>query len=246
MNTDNTSISGETLDYGPCAFLDEVDPRKRFSSIDHGGRYAFGNQPRIAQWNLVRLAETLLPLLADDENEAARMATESVERFPAAFEAAYGRVFRKKLGLTGDDEVDLALAADLLERLASNEVDFTIFFRRLCACAADPAADADAASLFAHPGAFHDWVARWRRRAGDEALSPAERAAAMRRANPAFIPRNHRVEQMIAAASEHDDFAPFERLVDMLARPFDDQPEHADLAEPPAPHERVRETFCGT
>jgi uncharacterized protein YdiU (UPF0061 family) len=246
MNTDNTSVSGETIDYGPCAFLDEADPKKRFSSIDHGGRYAFGNQPRIAQWNLLRFAETLLPLLSDDDEEAARIATESVQRFAPAFEAAYGRVFRRKLGLTKEYESDLGLAADLLERLASNEVDFTLFFRRLCACASDPAAETGAASLFAHPGAFHDWALAWRQRMGDEAGSPEDRAAAMRRANPAFIPRNHRVEQLITAAVEHSDFAPFERMVDVLAHPFDDQPEHADLAEPPAPHERVRETFCGT
>jgi uncharacterized protein YdiU (UPF0061 family) len=246
MNTDNTSISGETIDYGPCAFLDEVDPNKRFSSIDHGGRYAFGRQPRVAQWNLLRFAEALLPLLADEEEDAARIATESVERFAPAFEAAYARVVRRKLGLTREYEGDLSLAADLLERLASNEVDFTLFFRKLCGCAADPAADADLASLFKDPGAFHDWALAWRERAGDETASPEERAAAMRRANPAFIPRNHRVEQVIAAAVQHADFGPFERLVEVLARPFDDQPEHAELAEPPAVHERVRATFCGT
>ncbi len=246
MNTDNTSIVGETIDYGPCAFLDEVDPNKRFSSIDHGGRYAFGHQPRIAHWNLVRLAEALLPLLADDEEDATRIATESLQRFSSAFEAAYARVLRGKLGLAREQEGDLALAGDLLERLASNAVDFTILFRRLCACAADPAADANAAMLFADPDAFHDWAFAWRKRVGDEVASPEERAAAMRRANPAFIARNHRVEQVIAAAVQQADFAPFERLVEVLARPFEDQPDHADLAEPPAPHERVRATFCGT
>jgi uncharacterized protein YdiU (UPF0061 family) len=246
MNTDNTSISGETIDYGPCAFLDETDPNKRFSSIDHGGRYAFGNQPRIAQWNLLRLAEALLPLLADEEEDAARIATESVQRFSSTFEGAYGRVFRRKLGLARVEDADLALCADLLDRLTSNAVDFTIFFRKLCACASDPAADADAASLFEDPEAFHGWALAWRRRTGEEAASAEERAAAMRRANPAFIPRNHRVEQAIAAAVRDADFAPFERLASVLARPFDDQPEHADLAEPPAPHERVRATFCGT
>jgi uncharacterized protein YdiU (UPF0061 family) len=246
MNTDNTSISGETLDYGPCAFLDETHPNKHFSSIDHRGRYAFGNQPRIAQWNLLRFAETLLPLLADDEEAAARIATESVQQFSSAFEVAYGRVFRRKLGLANEYDGDLSLAADLLERLASNEVDYTVFFRRLCACAADPAADEEAAKLFAHPGAFHDWALAWRERMGDELASPDERASAMRRANPAFIPRNHRIEQAIAAAVDDTDFEPFERLVKVLARPFDDQPEHADLADPPAPDERVTATFCGT
>jgi len=246
MNTDNTSISGETLDYGPCAFLDEVDLNKRFSSIDHGGRYAFGNQPRIAHWNLVRLAQALLPLFSDDEEDAARMAAERLERFSPAFEAAYARVLRKKLGLAREHEGDLELAGDLLERLASNAVDFTIFFRRLSACVADPAADAAVAALFRDRAAFHDWAVAWRDRIRDEATSPEDRAAAMRRANPAFIPRNHRVEQAIAAAVQQADFAPFERLVLVLARPFDDQPEHAELSEPPAPHERVQATFCGT
>ncbi len=245
MNTDNSSISGETLDYGPCAFLDEFDPNKRFSSIDHGGRYAFGNQPRIAQWNLARLAETLLPLLADDEEESVRIATACVEGFSATFEAAHTGVLRKKLGLAVEHDGDRALAGDLLERLAGSAVDFTVFFRRLCACAADPAADADVAALFANAGAFHDWALAWRKRLEGEAATPEQRAAAMRRANPAFIPRNHRVEQAIAAATQ-DDFAPFERLARVLARPFDDQPEHAELADPPASHERVRATFCGT
>jgi uncharacterized protein YdiU (UPF0061 family) len=246
MNTDNTSISGETLDYGPCAFLDEFDPNKRFSSIDHGGRYAFGNQPRIAEWNLIRLAQTLLPLLDDEEQDAVRIAKESVERFPSEFEEAYARVLRKKIGLATELEEDSALAGDLLDRLASNGVDFTIFFRGFCACATDPAADASVARLFAEPNDFHDWAAAWRKRTAGEAVSPEDRAIAMRRANPAFIPRNHRVEQAIAAAVQHADFAPFERLVQVLARPFDDQPSHAELAEPPTLDERVVETFCGT
>jgi uncharacterized protein YdiU (UPF0061 family) len=247
MNTDNCSISGETIDYGPCAFLDEFDPMKKFSSIDRKGRYAFGNQPRIAQWNLARLAEALLPLVAEDQEQAVRLATEAVERFGPAFEAAYGRVLRRKLGLATERAGDVSLADDLLERLAASAVDFTVFFRRLCACAADPAADAEAAALFADPGAFHDWALAWRKRLGEESATatPEERASGMRKANPAFIPRNHRVEQAIAAAV-HGEHAPFERLVRVLARPFDDQPADAELAEPPAPHERVLATFCGT
>jgi uncharacterized protein YdiU (UPF0061 family) len=245
MNTDNCAISGETLDYGPCAFLDEFDPTKKFSSIDHGGRYAFGNQPRIAQWNLARLAEALLPLVADDEEQAVRSAGDVLERFGPAFEEAYGRVVRRKLGLATARPGDVSLADDLFERLAASAVDFTVFFRRLCACAADPDADADAASLFSDPGAFHDWAVAWRKRLAEEAASPEERAAAMRKANPAFIPRNHRIEQAIASAVG-DDFAPFERLVRVLSRPFDDQPADAELAEPPAAHERVQATFCGT
>ncbi|WP_437766007.1 YdiU family protein [Sorangium sp. So ce764] len=246
MNTDNTSISGETIDYGPCAFLDEYDPAKKFSSIDRGGRYAFGNQPRIAQWNMARLAEALLPLLAEGEEEAVRLATERVERFSALFAAAHARVLRAKLGLARVEERDLALAADLLERLASNGVDYTVFFRRLCASAADPAADAQVAALFAEPGAFRDWAESWRRRLAREEVTSEARASAMRLVNPAFIPRNHRIEALIQAAVLRDDFEPFETLVRVLERPYDDQPESAQFGEPPQLDERVQYTFCGT
>ncbi|MBK7584499.1 MAG: YdiU family protein [Myxococcales bacterium] len=246
MNTDNTSISGETLDYGPCAFLDEFNPDKVFSSIDHGGRYAFSNQPRIAQWNLARLAESLLELLSDDEASAVRMATEQLERFPARFEEAYARVLRAKLGLERAEPDDLVLAQDLLARLASGEVDHTVFFRRLCASAADPVADADVVALFAEPAAFRSWAETWRARLSRESGDPTARAASMRLANPAFIPRNHQIQAVIDAAVGSADLRPFEQLIDVLARPYDDQPEHAHLAEPPLPEERVRQTFCGT
>jgi serine/tyrosine/threonine adenylyltransferase len=246
MNTDNTTISGETIDFGPCAFLDEYDPGKTFSSIDHHGRYAFANQPRIAHWNVTRFAETLLPLLADEEDEAVRLATERLARFPDRFEAAFARILRAKLGLMGEEEDDPALAADLLERMASSGVDYTVLFRGLSSAASDPAEDTKLASLFASPGAFHDWAETWRRRLAREDVSPDARSAAMRRANPAFIPRNHRIAQAIDAAVERDDLEPFETLVQVLARPYEDQPEHAHLAEPPQPQERVTQTFCGT
>ena len=245
MNTDNSSISGETLDYGPCAFLDEYDPNKVFSSIDSGGRYAFSNQPRIAQWNLARLAETLLPQIADDEAEAVGLASERLDRFPGLFDAAYAKVMRAKLGLTSEEESDPALAEDLLQRLAANQVDYTLFFRALCAAAEDPAADAPVAQLFRDPNAYSGFTERWRRRLQLEHVAPATRAAAMRRANPAFSPRNHRIEQAIVAGIRGD-FEPFQTLVRVLARPFDDQPESAHLAEPPLDAERVRQTFCGT
>jgi uncharacterized protein YdiU (UPF0061 family) len=246
MNTDNTAIAGETIDYGPCAFLDEYDPNKTFSSIDHGGRYAFANQPRIAQWNLARFAETLLPLLADDQDEAIRMATERLERFSTLFAAAHAGVLRAKLGLASDEEDDTALAADLLDRMASSSVDYTILFRRLCAAAEDPAEDAQIATLFAEPGPFHDWSQSWRRRLAREDLAPGARAAAMRLANPAFIPRNHRIAQAIEAAVRRDDFEPFETLVRVLGHPYEDQAEFVHLADPPRQDERVLETFCGT
>jgi uncharacterized protein YdiU (UPF0061 family) len=252
MNTDNTAISGETLDYGPCAFLDEYDPNKKFSSIDHHGRYAFSNQPRIVQWNMARLAETLLGLISDDEEEAIRLARERLSRFPAVFEAAHLRVLRAKLGLALQDTdtdatADRALADDLLRKLAENRVDYTVFFRRLCASAADPSADAAILPLFADPTVFAPWAESWRRRLAIEPLTtPETRASSMKRANPAFIPRNHRVEEAIAAAVRHNDFKPFDLLADVLARPYDDQPEFAHLADPPGPQERVYKTFCGT
>ena len=246
MNTDNTAISGETLDYGPCAFLDEYEPNKKFSSIDHGGRYAFANQPRIAHWNMSRFAETLLALLADDDDEAIRLATECLARFSERFEAAHLRVLRAKLGLVREEPDDRALAHDLLARLAQNHVDYTSFFRRLCASAADVSADADVLSLFDDPDAFRTWAETWRQRLAVEALSPSARAASMRQTNPAFIPRNHLVEAALEAAVHRGDFGPFEVLVDVLARPYDDQPQHADLAVPPDPQWRTYRTFCGT
>ena len=245
MNTDNTSISGETIDYGPCAFLDAYDPRRTFSSIDRGGRYAFANQPRIALWNCARLAEALLPLVHEDEDEAARLATASLDRFGEIFNAAYRDMARAKVGLVHEEEGDLALWQDLLERLATGEVDHTRFFRRLCDAAEDAGADAHVAPLFRDPGAFGDWAGRWRARAAREDVSGAERAKAMRRANPAFIPRNHRVEEALRAAGEGD-LAPFETLAKVLSRPYEDQPEAAHLMEPPGEEQRGYRTFCGT
>jgi len=245
MNTDNTSVSGETIDYGPCAFLDEYDPDKTFSSIDRGGRYAFGNQPKIALWNLARFAETLLPLIADQEDEAARLATQRLERFPEIFEAAQGRVMRAKLGFSSEDAGDTPLIDDLLQRLAQNQVDYTVFFRALCNAAEEPAADARIATLFEDPAAFHGFAEPWRRRLGLDRVAPDVRARAMRLANPAFIPRNHRIEQAIVAGVSGD-FGPFETLVRVLARPYEEQPEFAYLAEPPLVSERVTATFCGT
>ncbi len=246
MNTDNTSISGETIDYGPCAFLDTFDPRKHYSSIDHGGRYAFGNQPRILQWNLARLAESVLPLVADEEEEAVALATAQLDRFPTVFEEAYGRILRAKLGLHREEADDPALASDLLERLAANVVDYTLFFRRLCVSAHDVRGDAAVAALFADPGAFHDWAVTWRTRLAREDVAPDARRAAMERVNPAFIPRNQRVEEAISAATVRGDFSVFDTLVAVLARPYDEQPEHAAFAEAPGPEMADYRTFCGT
>ncbi len=247
MNTDNTAVSGETIDYGPCAFLDEYDPGKTFSSIDHHGRYAFSNQPRIALWNLSRLAEALLPLVAEEQDSAIRLATERLERFPALFEKAHLRVLRAKLGFLREEEDDPHLIERLLAELAEHHVDHTLFFRRLSAAAADPSVENELATMFERDAAgFLAWAEGWRRRLAMEGGIPEARRAAMHRANPAFIPRNHRVEEAIEAAVSRGDFEPFATLVDVLGRPFEDQPENGHLAEPPGPEQRVYRTFCGT
>jgi uncharacterized protein YdiU (UPF0061 family) len=243
MNTDNTTISGETLDYGPCAFLDEYDPARKFSSIDQGGRYAFSNQPRITLWNLTRLAETLLPLLADDEAEAVRLATERLEGFPSRFEAQHLRVMRAKLGLAREEADDRVLVDDLLALLATHHVDYTVFFRRLSTVAVDPSRDLEVTSLFGMEPALRAWIDAWRKRLASEDVPDV--SAAMRRANPAFIPRNHRVEELIDAAVGGD-YKPFETMVAVLARPYDDQAENTSLAEPPGPEQHGYVTFCGT
>jgi uncharacterized protein YdiU (UPF0061 family) len=246
MNTDNMAISGETIDYGPCAFMDTFHPATVFSSIDSSGRYAFANQPRIAHWNLVRLAQSLLPLLAADENAALASAREAINAFPPQFEAALFAGLRHKLGFTTQEDGDIALAGDLLERMAASKVDYTLLFRCLCDAAASRGADEPARVLFENPKAFDDWAVTWRARLVREPIAPPERASAMRRVNPAFIPRNHRVEAAIAAAHQKSDFAPFEELLKVLASPYDDQPAYAHYANPPAPHEVVHQTFCGT
>jgi serine/tyrosine/threonine adenylyltransferase len=257
MNTDNMTISGETIDYGPCAFMEAYDPQTVFSSIDHGGRYAYGNQPHIARWNLARLAETLLPLMASSDDEAAiqravAQATAVIDAFPGLYAAALLRGQRDKLGLfaasAADDAQDAALVDDWLALLLAQSVDFTLGWRRLADAA--EGYDAPLRELFADGVALDAWLARWRERCSrdDAAGGPgaAERAARMRRASPWIIPRNHRVEAALAAATDGD-LAPFERLLAALRQPFDERPEHALYAEPaPAEAQAGYQTFCGT
>ncbi len=244
MNTDNTSIAGETLDYGPCAFLDTHVPSRSFSSIDHGGRYAYGQQPRIALWNLARLGDALIPLVDDDQARAAATLTERLEAFPDVFAAAHVEVLRAKLGLVSEGEDDAELARDLLGEMAAHAVDHTLCFRAL----ADAAAVGDiapVAAMFRDPTRLRAWATAWLARLDDDGGTPAERAARIRRANPAFIPRNHQIEAMITAALGGD-LGPFERLRRVLARPYDDQPDAADLAAPPGAEQWSYRTFCGT
>ena len=247
MNTDNTSIAGETIDYGPCAFMDSFHPDRVYSSIDRMGRYAYGNQPRIALWNLEGLANTLLPVIAADPEDAIEPATRVLETFAERYLAFYREGMRRKLGLAEAHDGDDELAQDLLKRMADNEADFTLTFRRLSELGESASeADEPLRELFADPASIDAWLIRWRERLGGEERSPAERRDAMRSANPAFIPRNHRIEEVIQAAVGEGDFGPFEKLLEVLATPFEDQASNERYAAPPRPEEIVRETFCGT
>jgi serine/tyrosine/threonine adenylyltransferase len=246
MNTDNVSVSGETIDYGPCAFMDIYHPATVYSSIDRRGRYAYGNQPAIAQWNLARLAETLFPLLADSESAAIGEAEEAIEAYREHFDSAYALGLTRKIGLSGNAQRDLTLAQDLLVRMANNHADFTLTFRWLCEAPTNLAGEERVRRLFDDPHEFDDWAVKWRARLTEDGVDSLERSAAMRKVNPAFIPRNHLVEEMIVAAVEREDFTPFENLLSVLEKPFEDQPESERYAEPPLPEQVVRETFCGT
>jgi uncharacterized protein YdiU (UPF0061 family) len=230
MNTDNMAVSGETIDYGPCAFMDHYDPATVFSSIDTRGRYAYANQPKIAQWNLARLAETLVPLIDADEKRAIARATEVVHAFPEIYERYWLKGMRAKLGLVSEDEADLNLATGFLIAMAGNNVDYTLAFRGLADAVSGR--EEPIRALFADPSAYDLWSSHWRARLAREEVAPSARSQAMRRVNPAFIPRNHRVEEALSAAVERGNYAPFETMLTILARPFEDQPEFAAFAEP--------------
>jgi serine/tyrosine/threonine adenylyltransferase len=253
MNTHNMALSGETIDYGPCAFMEAYDPATVFSSIDHHGRYAFGNQPAIAQWNLARLAEALLPLIAPDPDQAATLAMEVLDAFPAQYQWHLLRGQREKLGLRRDEPDDGDLAEVWLALLQAGRVDFTLAWRRLADAAAGN--EAPLRALFTDARTLDEWLPKWRQRSASEdraegkapAVAGTERAERMRRVNPWIIPRNHRVEEALAAASHEGDLAPFERLLDALKRPFDEASELAAYAEPaPAAVTACYQTFCGT
>lgn len=246
MNTDNMTISGETIDFGPCAFMDAYDPKKVFSSIDQFGRYAYANQPAIGQWNLARLAETLVTLFDPTADVAVNLANDVLGEYGTIFQNHWLGGMRHKVGLSAAEDGDLELVQALLALMHKGGADFTLTFRRLASSAEDAGADVELAKLFQAPEALSPWLADWRRRLEREARQPAERASAMRAVNPAFIPRNHRVEQAIEAAIEDADFSLFEALLDVTSKPYDEQPEHAAYAEPPQPDEEVLQTFCGT
>ncbi len=235
MNTDNMALSGETIDYGPCAFMDAYDPATVFSSIDRNGRYAYGNQPHIAQWNLARLAEALLPLLHDDEKQAVEVANEAIGSFEARFKRHWLAGMRVKLGLFTEAADDTALIQGLLEWMRDTKADFTNTFRAL---------SADSSASLSKDETFLAWHRRWQARLAQQPQSACEVSDLMRRHNPAFIPRNHQVEAALEAASTHGDLSVMQRLLAVLAQPYDHAQDHPEYSVPSA--SASYQTFCGT
>jgi uncharacterized protein YdiU (UPF0061 family) len=238
MNTDNMTISGETIDYGPCAFMEAFDPATVYSSIDSGGRYAYGNQPVVAQWNLARLAEALLPLLAEDQEQAIALAVHSLDTFPRLYAEVWSAGMRAKLGLPEglDEGVAGPLVEELLTLMQAGHVDHTSFFRALGAAARGDTEPAR--GLFLDLAAFDGWTERWR------ALGPD--ADAMQRVNPVYVPRNHLVEESLTAATEGD-LGPLGRLLEAVTAPYDERPGLERFAEPaPQDFGATYQTFCGT
>ena len=244
MNTDNMTISGETIDYGPCAFIDAYDPDAVFSSIDTHGRYAYGKQPLIARWNLGRLAETLLPLIDADTDRAIQLAGDAVNGFTNHYVAHWLDGMRAKLGLVDSDDDDLDLANGFLAALEGQNADYTLAFRRLSD--AGQGDDAALRILLDDPSSYNAWVERWRARLSREAVSADERAKAMNRVNPIYIPRNHEVEEALTAAVESQTLEPFETLLEVLENPFDEKKGLEAYASPAPASFGCYQTFCGT
>jgi uncharacterized protein YdiU (UPF0061 family) len=247
MNTDNMLLSGETIDYGPCAFMDEFEPGKVFSSIDHGGRYAYGNQPQIAHWNLSVLTQALLPHLDNDEEKALACGQAAIDAFPGLYQAAFLDNMLKKLGLMEKTDNDVVFIQDLLKLMQESQSDFTLTFRHLSDLVnPETASGGGVGSLIELPDAFEPWLKRWQQRLSLHPMGTTERQQVMYAVNPVYIPRNHLVEEAISAAEKHQDFEPFNRLVDILANPYEFNGANARYAIPARPEQVVKQTFCGT
>lgn len=242
MNTDNMSVSGETIDYGPCAFMDTYHPHKKFSSIDHQGRYAYANQPSICLWNLTRFAETLLPLLDDDRKQAVSKAEEALDRFAEVHEAELRKRFTAKVGIESGDANDWKMVQSLLATMKDGKADFTLLFRHL-SDALESGDDATVIALFEQSGGIVEWLSGWRTRLQN--CDRNEAVKLMRQTNPVVIPRNHRIEAAIKSANDGD-FSPFHRLTELLQQPFTVRAEFQEFEASPLPDEIVHATFCGT
>jgi uncharacterized protein YdiU (UPF0061 family) len=247
MNTDNMSIAGETIDYGPCAFMDHYAHDRVYSSIDRYGRYAYNNQPNIGLWNLTRLAETLLPLLADRPDAAVEAAQAALNAYAPVYARYWLDGMRAKIGLQTRNDHDKALIEDLFEIMNANRADFTLTFHYLSTLSADSAAqDGSVRALFGDPASFDRWVQQWHARLRQEGSDEAARQARMQAVNPMYIPRNHQIEAAIRAAEDHDDFSAFHELHAVLRQPWQRQPGKDAYLLPPEPDEVVQQTFCGT
>ncbi len=246
MNTDNMSIAGETIDYGPCAFMDHYAHDRVYSSIDHQGRYAYNNQPNIGLWNLSRLAECMLPLIDDDTQTAVDIAKEHLETYISAHREHWLTGMRAKLGLRSSHKDDASLIEELFDIMAGSEADFTLTFYQLSRIGLDANKDDDLLNLFAPPDALKPWLDKWRGRLKQESSDDAGKKALMQKTNPVYIPRNHQVEAAIRAAEDHNDFSAFHDLHAVLQNPYDYQPGKEAYMRPPQPHELVHKTFCGT
>jgi serine/tyrosine/threonine adenylyltransferase len=238
MNTDNVSIAGETIDYGPCAFMNRYSPCTVFSSIDEQGRYSFGNQPGICQWNLTRFAESLLPLLDPEQQSAIQIAIQAISEFPALFREYWLSGMRSKLGLTDAEEGDQALADDLLSWMETNQMDYTSTFRDLTMGRLDDAAYQDSE--------FSQWSERWKNRLANSGIQWEEAQRLMQNCNPVVVPRNHRVEEALGAAVQDQDWEPLGLLLEALARPFEELPTNQPYRDPSPEGDAGYRTFCGT
>ena len=239
MNTDNTSISGETIDYGPCAFMDAYNPDTVFSSIDQNGRYRYRHQPMMMQWNLARFAETLLLLFDPSQEKSLAMAEESIRAFPEIYQTYWIDGMRKKLGLFTAEDGDDELIAGLLDWMTQHRADYTNTFRAMT----ESALPQDA--IF-QESSFMEWHSCWQQRLSRQPQPISESLRLMQANNPAIIPRNHRVEEALTAATEQGDYTLLQRLLAVLAQPYESKPEYFHYRTPPAPSERVYQTFCGT
>ncbi len=244
MNTDNMTISGETIDYGPCAFMDNYAQGTVFSSIDQHGRYAYANQPEILIWNLARLAETLIPLVDPDKDRAIKLLTEMIECIQPLYESHWLTGMRSKIGLSTEDPLDQKLIDDLLKVMEDGHADFTLVFRRLAQVLRGDSETVR--NLFKEPDAFDDWTQRWHKRLEQDGVSAESRAQAMDRVNPIYIPRNHKVEEALAAAVNRGDLTPFSDMLAVLSHPFDEVAGNEAYAEPAPATDRPYRTFCGT
>tara|TARA_Y100001949_G_scaffold53592_2_gene45095 strand:- start:3284 stop:4771 length:1488 start_codon:yes stop_codon:yes gene_type:complete len=246
MNSDNASISGETIDYGPCAFMDSYDPATVFSSIDHHGRYAYGNQPNIAQWNIACLGECLLPLIHPDRNKAIGIAEEILDSFQDKFRKYWLSGMYKKIGLTQNEPEDINLLEQLLELMKENKTDYTLTFRYLSDAIENDTGNSNFEKQFLSQNKISEWLVSWRKRLKIQSASFKKIKMSMQKENPAFIPRNHRIEKAIYEAVDNNDYSYMDHLILLLNKPYQDQPNNSEYMHPPEKPDHNYQTFCGT